>query len=105
MLTGNLLDPLPPAARDEVLDTLLTRGAVRIERIVSTGQSSPAGFWYDQDETEFVVLLAGAARLRFEDGELAMTPGSYVTIPPHRRHRVEWTQADPPTVWLTVFFP
>ncbi len=105
MLTGNLLDPLPPAARDEVLHTLLTRGAVRIERIVSTGQSSPAGFWYDQDETEFVVLLAGAARLRFEDGELAMTPGSYVTIPPHRRHRVEWTQADPPTVWLTVFFP
>lgn len=105
MPTNNLLDPLPPAARDEVLETLLTRGAVRIERIVSTGQASPPGFWYDQDETEFVVLLAGAARLRFEDGELELTPGSYVTIAPHRRHRVEWTAAEPATVWLAVFFP
>ena len=107
MLTGHLLDPLPPPARDEILETLLTRGEVRIERIVSTGQISPPGFWYDQDETEFVVLLAGRATLRFEDDDalLDLVPGSYVEIPPHRRHRVEATQAEPPTVWLTMFFP
>jgi cupin 2 domain-containing protein len=77
---------------------------VRIERIVSTGQESPPGFWYDQPDDEFVVLLAGAARLRFEDGDvtLDMKAGDWVEIPAHVRHRVESTQADPPTVWLAV---
>jgi cupin 2 domain-containing protein len=107
MLTGHLLDPLPPPARDENLETLLTRDDVRIERIVSSGQASPPTFWYDQDETEFVVLMSGAATLRFEadDSLLTLTPGSYVEIPPHCRHRVEATSAEPPTVWLTMFFP
>jgi cupin 2 domain-containing protein len=107
MLTGHLFDPLPAPTRDETLETLLTRGDVRIERIVSTGQASPPGFWYDQEETEFVVLLAGVATLRFEadDSLLTLTPGSYVEIPPHCRHRVEATLAEPPTVWLTMFFP
>ncbi|NVN84981.1 MAG: cupin domain-containing protein [Rhodopseudomonas sp.] len=107
MRSGNLLDHLPVAAPDERLETLLARGDVRIERIVSTGQASPPGFWYDQAEHEFVVLLAGAATLRFEadDRALALTPGSFVEIPAHCRHRVEATQGDPPTVWLAVFCP
>jgi cupin 2 domain-containing protein len=107
MLVTNLLDSLPPAGPDETLETLLTRGDVRIERIVSAGQASPAGFWYDQDETEVVVLMAGAATLRFEadDSLMHLVPGSLVEIPPHCRHRVEATQAEPPTVWLTMFFP
>jgi len=77
---------------------------VRIERIVSTGQASPPGFWYDQPDDEFVVLLTGAACLRFENGDvtLDMKPGDWVEIPAHVRHRVESTQADPPTVWLAV---
>jgi cupin 2 domain-containing protein len=77
---------------------------VRIERIVSTGQASPSGFWYDQAGDEFVVLLAGAARLRFEQGDVTvdMKPGDWVEIPAHVRHRVEATQAEPPTVWLAV---
>ena len=77
---------------------------MRIERIVSTGHASLAGFWYDQADDEFVVLLNGAARLRFEDGgvTLDMKPGDWVEIPAHVRHRVESTQAEPPTVWLAV---
>jgi cupin 2 domain-containing protein len=79
---------------------------LRIERIVSTGQASPPGFWFDQPDDEFVVLLAGAARLRFEaDGlEFDLRPGDWVEIPPDARHRVEWTQADPPTVWLAIHY-
>jgi len=105
MRTGNLLDPVTVTGREEWIETLLARGDVRIERIVSTGQASPPGFWYDQAEHEFVVLLAGAATLRFEAGDrvVALTPGSYVEIPAHCRHRVEATQADPATVWLAVF--
>lgn len=77
---------------------------VRIERIVSTGQASLPGFWYDQPEDEFVVLLTGAAVLRFEDGDrrLDLRPGDWIEIPAHVRHRVDSTQADPPTVWLAV---
>ena len=77
---------------------------MRIERIVSTGQASPPGFWYDQPDDEFVVLLTGAASLCFEEGgvTLDMKPGDWVEIPAHVRHRVESTQADPPTVWLAV---
>jgi cupin 2 domain-containing protein len=77
---------------------------MRIERIVSTGQASPPGFWYDQPWDEWVALLAGAARLRFENepGDRELCPGDHVFIPAHARHRVEWTSAQPPTLWLAV---
>jgi cupin 2 domain-containing protein len=101
---GNLLTGLPLRHAEEQVDWLIGGPNLRIERIVSTGQASPRGFWYDQPGDEFVVLLAGAARLRFEaDGlELDLRPGDWVEIPAHARHRVEWTQTDPPTVWLAV---
>lgn len=103
---GNLQSGLPVGAAEERFDTLLERPGVRIERIVSTGQASPPGFWYDQPGDEFVVLLSGAARLRFEAGDqvLDLAPGDWVEIPAHVRHRVEATQAEPPTVWLAVHF-
>ena len=103
--TGNLLHPLTPQNTTEQIDTLLTRPGARIERIVSTGQASAEGFWYDQDEDEFVLILSGAAGVRIA-GEAAMRelrPGDWLEIPAHMRHRVEWTVADAPTVWLAVF--
>jgi cupin 2 domain-containing protein len=101
---GSLLASLPRSPAKEQFDRLVDGPNLRIERIVSTGQSSPPGFWYDQPDDEFVVLLAGAARLRFEPGDvvLDLKPGDWVEIPAHVRHRVEETQADPPTVWLAV---
>jgi cupin 2 domain-containing protein len=102
----NLFDDVPVAAGQEYLVDLLTRPGVRIERIVSTGQSSPPGFWYDQPHGEWVALLAGEARLRFADEPDARTlrAGDFVDIPAHRRHRVEWTRPDVPTVWLAVHY-
>lgn len=102
----NLLSPLPEARAGEIADTLLARPDLRIERIVSHGQKSPPGFWYDQDEGEWVVLLAGAARLRFADEAEArqLRPGDSLDIAPHRRHRVEWTDPATPTIWLAVFY-
>jgi cupin 2 domain-containing protein len=102
----NLLAELPAGGGGEIAERLAGAGAVRIERIVSHGEASPAGFWYDQDEAEFVAVLAGAARLDFADGErLAMAAGDWVEIAPHRRHRVAWTDPARPTVWLVVFYP
>jgi cupin 2 domain-containing protein len=104
MSMRNLLDDLPTSLRDELCTTLLASSNVHIERIVSTGHASPEGFWYDQDRHEWVVVLKGAARLRFEDGTIEMKPGDFVDIPAHRKHRVEWTAPDEPTIWLAVFF-
>jgi len=104
-LPPNLLRDLPDARSGEVAETLLTAPGVRIERIVSLGQASPPGFWYDQDEAEWVLLLAGAARLRFADEteDRMLGPGDRVHIAAHRRHRVAWTDPNVPTVWLAVF--
>jgi len=101
----NLLRDLPAAGAGEIVERLIGNDAIRIERIVSHGETSPEGFWYDQDETEFVVVLSGAARLAFADGEMMLLgPGDWVDIAPHRRHRVEWTDPTQPTVWLAVFY-
>jgi cupin 2 domain-containing protein len=102
----NLLSPLPDAAATEPVDTLLTRPGLRIERIVSHGQASPPGFWYDQAEGEWVLLVTGAAGLRFADEIEARSlgPGDWVDIAPHRRHRIDWTDPLAPTIWLAVFY-
>ena len=106
MGTGDLLSAIPAELPQELVEELLHRGWLRIERIVSCGHSSPEGFWYDQDEHEWVLLVSGAARLRFEEGgrQVALRPGQYLDIPAHLRHRVEWTAPEQHTVWLAVFY-
>jgi cupin 2 domain-containing protein len=102
----NLLSQLPDAHAAEQVVTLLTRPGLRVERIVSLGQASPPGFWYDQAEGEWVLVLAGAARLQFVDEPEArlLGAGDSLDIAPHRRHRVDWTDPTTPTVWLAVFY-
>lgn len=102
----NLFADLPTDLSEELVDVLAEGRNVRIERIVSTGHVSPPGFWYEQDEAEWVAVLKGEAKLLF-DGDTAsvhMKPGDHVLIPAGRRHRVEWTSDDEPTLWLAVFF-
>ena len=104
--SGNLFAGLPASLRAEQVDVLADTPGLRIERIVSLGQVTPPGEWYDSDRDEWVAVLAGAARLRFE-GEpapRALAPGDWLRIPAHARHRVEWTDPDRATIWLTVHF-
>ena len=103
-MTTNLFTDLSKNLPDELLTTLLNVANIRIERIVSQGHASPDGFWYDQDEHEWVIVLTGAARLQFEDSIVEMKPGDFVNIPAHKKHRVEWTTPDEPTIWLAVFY-
>ena len=103
---GNLFTRIPEGlANEQVLD-LLAAPNLHIERIVSTGQATPPGEWLDQSEAEWVILLSGAAQLRFADEASArdLKPGDYVTIPAHCRHRVDWTAPGEPTVWLAVHY-
>jgi cupin 2 domain-containing protein len=97
---------LPVDGAAEQLHELLKRPGLRIERIVSSGQSSPPGFWYDQPRGEWVLVLRGEARLAFDDdaSSAVLKPGDFVDIAPHRRHRVEWTHPDEPTIWLAIHY-
>jgi cupin 2 domain-containing protein len=102
----NIFRPLPPASKDEVFDVLARGRDTIVERIVSHGQTTPAGSWLEQEKTEWDVLLRGRARIRFRDGEseIELNPGDAVTIPGGVQHRVTMTSTETPAVWLAVHF-
>lgn len=102
--SGNLLTGLPPAGPEEVFELLHQRAGLTIERIVSSGQASPPGFWYDNPQEEWVLLLSGSAGLTLEGAaaEQVMQPGAWLHIPAHCRHRIEWTDGAQPTIWLAI---
>jgi len=102
----NFYADIPDNGAAEQVIELLSRPGLRIERIVSKGHATPAGQWYDQPHSEWVMVVSGAARLRFEDEMKAieMQAGDTVDIPAHRRHRVEWTDPAGATVWLAVHY-
>lgn len=102
---GNLLASDCPPHGEERVEVLLEQPGLRLERIHSCRASSPEGFWYDQDELEWVLLLRGSARLQLADEQEPrdLSPGDTVLIPPHRRHRVLATDGPPGTLWLALF--
>jgi len=105
MQLSNLLANLPGALAGEQFDALFAGQQFRLERIVSTGQTTPPGQWYDQDEEEWVLLLAGEAELEFADNRrIRLVAGDHVQIPAHCPHRVSYTSQAEPTVWLALFY-
>jgi cupin 2 domain-containing protein len=106
MTTGNLFSHIPDSLPDELIDTLLTGNQFSMERIVSKGHASPDGFWYDQDQHEWVLVVKGAARLRLDgvDALVDLLPGMYINLPAHCKHRVEWTSEHEETIWLAIFY-
>lgn len=99
---NNIFDDLPQHLPKELVQILVLAADVRIERIISHGHASPTDFWYDQAQHEWVIVLKGAARLQFEVGMVEMMVGDFINIPAFKKHRVDWTTPDEPTVWLGV---
>ena len=105
MKPKNIFKALPNASNEEVFEDLVRSSAVRIERIVSKGQSSPDEGWYDQEENEWVMVVEGKAILEFEDGSTCdLCAGDYINIPAHAKHKVLWTDPNQITIWLAVFY-
>lgn len=99
----NLFELPPELPADELFEPLAAGDGVLVERIVSTGQSTPVGEWLEQDRDEWVALLQGEAALGFSDGSaVTLGPGDALLIPAGARHRVERTSAEPPCIWLAV---
>ena len=103
----NIFTGLPSAEADEIFETIAASADVRIERIVSHGQATPAGEWFEQEQDEWVMLLSGSAGILFEGDSEArrLVSGDHLLIPAGCRHRVAWTATDCDTIWLAVHFP
>ncbi len=102
----SIYQDIPSELPEELFDTMVETGSLRLERIVSRGHTTPIGQWYDQDHDEWVMVVRGSAVLIFEsDGRrMVMEPGDYVIIPAHERHRVEWTSEHEDTVWIALHY-
>jgi cupin 2 domain-containing protein len=102
----NIYTAFSASGDQEAFEILLQNKALRLERIVSEGHSTPEGCWFDQPEDEWVILLRGSAGLRF-DGQpdpIVLNPGDYLLIPAHKKHRVEWTSPTAKTYWLALHY-
>ncbi len=100
----NIFSGIKNQSPEEIFEPIIKTNQFKIERIISSGQSTDKGKWYDQDVDEWVILLKGSAGLLFEinNEEIIMKPGDYVNIPAHQKHRVEWTDTNEETIWLAV---
>ncbi len=103
-----LFDDIPKVLPEELFTVLAENENVKIERIVSDGHASPEGFWYDQEQDEWVLLVSGSAVLSIEKvsgvEQVKLKPGDHLLIPAHQRHRVEATSAVEKTIWMAVFY-
>jgi cupin 2 domain-containing protein len=105
-ILGNILEVIGHSQEGEITENLLDGQDFRLERIVSMGQRTPDGEWYDQSADEWVALLTGKAQLRFEGSNdvINLDAGDYLNIPAHRRHRIEWTAPSEPTIWIAIHY-
>lgn len=102
---NNIFESIPDNLPDELFDRLVDNNNILIERIISKGHSSPESGWYDQDRNEWVIVLRGEAILSFTTGKsVTLKEGDYISIPAHRKHKVEWTSPDIETIWLAVHY-
>lgn len=104
-MKNNIFSNIPKNLQEEVFETISESSSIKIERIISKGQTTPKGKWYDQEQHEFVILLKGEATLEFTNREdIQLLPGDYVNIKAHQKHRVKWTIPNQETIWLAVFY-
>lgn len=103
-MASNLFEDWPSSLSQEVFTDLLKTDNVRIERIISKGQTSPEKGWYQQEQGEWVIVLQGKAELTFEDQIKTLEQGDYLNIPAGVKHKVSYTSSEPECVWLAVFY-
>jgi len=103
---NNLFCQIPAQLDQEIFESIIDRPNIKIERIISEGQTTAKAQWYDQEQSEWIILLKGSATLKFKDPEniITLNEGDYINIPPHTLHRVEWTAEDKKTIWLAVHY-
>ncbi len=106
MIVSNIFSDIPDDLTDEVFEEIVRNDSLKLERIISKGHATPNGQWYDQDEDEWVILLKGSAGLMVEGEKevVVLKPGDYIHLPPHLKHRVEWTDPEKETIWVAAYY-
>ncbi|MCH7568338.1 MAG: cupin domain-containing protein [Nanoarchaeota archaeon] len=106
MKVGNIFSRIPKLLSDESFEELISSQNCKIERIISSGHSTPKCKWYDQNKNEFIIVLKGNAELLFEENNkvVKMCEGDYVNIPAHVKHKVQKTDSQKETIWLAIFY-
>ncbi len=100
----NIFDEISIDKEDEKFFEIFKNDVIRVEKIVSNGQKSPQNFWYEQEKSEYILLLEGFAILEFEDCECELKKGDCLNIPAMQKHRVKFTTTDEPTIWFAIFY-
>jgi cupin 2 domain-containing protein len=100
----NIFEKIKIDKKDEQFFEIFKNDKMKIEKIVSNGQKSPKDFWYEQDKSEYILLLSGFAILEFEDFEIELKKGDCLNIDAFLKHRVKFTSLDEPTIWFAVFY-
>mgnify|MGYP003489570279 FL=1 len=100
----NIFEQIIVDKSEEIFFEIFKNESIKVEKIVSNGQKSPENFWYEQEKSEFILLLEGFAILEFEDKQVELVKGDCLNIEAFQKHRVKFTSLDEPTVWFAVFF-
>jgi len=102
---ANIFSNIPSKLPSEIFEDIIITDNLRVERIVSKGQTSPDTGWYDQNENEWVIVLSGYGVIEYINGEkITLKQGDYLNIKSHEKHRVIETSSDEATVWLAIFY-
>jgi len=105
MKKENIFNHIPKIIKNELFEDILSNKKIRVERIISKGQTSPKKGWYDQKENEWVMILKGKAILSFKNHkDIKLKEGDYINIKAHTKHKVSWTNPDKKTIWLAIFY-
>ena len=100
----NIFEQIIVDKNEEKFFEIFKNETIKVEKIVSNGQTSPENFWYEQEKSEFVLLLEGFAILEFENREVELKKGDCINIKAKQKHRVKFTSLDEPTIWFAVFY-
>jgi cupin 2 domain-containing protein len=100
----NIFEQIVVDKNEEKFFEIFKNETIKVEKIVSNGQKSPENFWYEQEQSEFILLLEGFAILEFENREVELKKGDCLNIEAMKKHRVKFTSQDAPTIWFAVFY-
>ena len=100
----NIFEQIIVDKKEEIFFFFFKNETIKIEKIVSNGQTSPENFWYEQEKSEFILLLEGFAILEFENREVELKKGDCLNIEAMEKHRVKFTSLNEPTIWFAVFY-
>ena len=121
----NIFDLKDLSVNEEIIKILFKNENVKIEKIISTGQTTD---WQESNKNEFVILVQGNAEIEYYDNricenknfktneniiknlkntndmKLQLGKGDIILIKKGERHRVSYTSKNPCCVWICIFF-